>query len=499
MLNFVAFSNKLIVFWDLPAVFTDGDSYCVRCAGKKSFVQKTHCSFDGLKPLQEYSVEVEVVDKEGNFLYGLGELRVRLPAARRMLDVTKPPYNAIGDGETMNTAALQKAIDDCMAGETVYIPEGIFLSGALNLHDDIELYLDEGAVLQGSEAVEDYLPKRKSRFEGVEMDCYSSLLNVGSVKTEGGYTCRNVTIRGGGCVRGGGNSLCENVIRTERDYLIKNDCEFLKKAKECEFMDTIPGRARPRLINVSSSQNVIIDGIIIENGPSWNLHILYSDCVVVTGCTFRSDGIHNGDGCDPDSSTNCTIFNCDFFTYDDCVAIKSGKNPEGNIINRPCKNIKIFDCRSTMGHGCSIGSEISGGVSDVSIWDCDFEKSMFGITIKATKKRGGYVRNVAVKRCKSSRIMVRVVPYNDDGVAASTVPVFENFVFENVSLTGIEWARETEQMFVPSITLTGFDDLNLLNNVYLRNIALKKRTDGKPHTTELNFLNGVFMENLLFE
>ena len=93
-------------------------------------------------------------------------------------------------------------------------------------------------------------------------------------------------------------------------------------------------------------------------------------------------------------------------TGDDAVAIKSGKNPEGNEINRPCAHIRVFDCRSDCGHGICIGSEMSGGVEDVQIWDCDLANSLSGIEIKATPKRGGYVRGVTVRDCITPRVML---------------------------------------------------------------------------------------------
>ena len=76
----------------------------------------------------------------------------------------------------------------------------------------------------------------------------------------------------------------------------------------------------------------------------------------------------------------------------------------------------MFDCRSDCGHGICIGSEMSGGVEDVQIWDCDLANSLSGIEIKATPKRGGYVRGVTVRDCITPRVMLHSVPYNDDGV-----------------------------------------------------------------------------------
>lgn len=95
--------------------------------------------------------------------------------------------------------------------------------------------------------------------------------------------------------------------------------------------------------------------------------MVYCDNIQTDHCVFESEGVWNGDGWDPDSSTNCTLFASEFHTGDDAVAIKSGKNPEGNEIGRPCAHIKVFDCRIGYGHGICIGSEMSGGVEDVQI------------------------------------------------------------------------------------------------------------------------------------
>lgn len=259
------------------------------------------------------------------------------------------------------------------------------MTGALRLHSDMELYIEREGILKGTARVEDYLPKIKSRFEGLEMECYSSLLNLGELDHDGGYGCRNVVIRGMGTIAGGGKTLAENVIAYEKERLKDYIASVGTRLKEYEKEDTIPGRARPRLINISNSQEVVISGISIENGPGWNVHMIYSDRITTHGCVFRSEGVWNGDGWDPDSSTNCTIFDCAFYTGDDAIAVKSGKNPEGNVIGRPSAHIRIFDCRSAFGHGITIGSEMSGGIDDVSIWDCDMSQSMWGIEIKGTK------------------------------------------------------------------------------------------------------------------
>lgn len=457
--------------------------------------EKTHFTVLGLSEDTEYSFKVELTGGDKNPIEEKSIL-CRTEKTKNRIDITMPPYNAKGDGKTLNTKAIQAAIDDCKEGECVYIPSGDFMTGALRLHSDMELYVEKGGVLHGTENVEDYLPKIHSRFEGIEMMCYSSLLNMGELNHSDGYNCRNVIIRGEGTICSGGRVLAQNVIDIEK-VLLKEYMDSLgDKILECETMATIPGRVRPRLINISNCQNVVISGLTLENGASWNVHMIYSDNVVTHNCTFRSENVWNGDGWDPDSSTNCTIFNCHFYTGDDSVAIKSGKNPEGNIINRPCEHIRVFDCISYQGHGITIGSEMSGGINDVKIWDCDLARSIYGVEIKATKKRGGYVRGIFVKDCDLSRIMMHSVGYNDDGEPAPDIPVFEDCVFENLCLRGIEYSNGTSEM-KDAIEFIGFEESgHFIKNVRLKNITLDDNGKSRKQTISLQCCEGLSIENI---
>ncbi|MGN0376811.1 MAG: glycosyl hydrolase family 28 protein [Suilimivivens sp.] len=433
-------------------------------------VSETYVSLYNLKSDSTYQIRIEPVN---------WNLEVQTSSSKRRLDVTKAPYFAMGDGNTMNTQALQRAFDDCGKNEVVYLPAGIYMTGALRLHSDMELYLEEGAVLQGTDRIEDYLPRILSRFEGTEMECYSSLLNLGKLDHAAGPNCENVLIHGHGTIASGGQSLGLKIIEDEKKRLKDYLTSLGDKIRECENDNTIPGRVRPRLINLSNCRNVRISGITLENGACWNVHMIYCDNITTDHCTFRSEGVWNGDGWDPDSSVNCTLFACNFYTGDDAVAIKSGKNPEGNIINRPSEHIRIFDCYSAFGHGICIGSEMSGGINDVKIWDCDLQHSMSGLEIKGTKKRGGYVRNIHVRDCILPRIQIHAVGYNDDGIAAPEPPVFEECLFEDLHLTGRfqDCHGDGKEHPCPVITLEGFDtSSHAVKNITLRNITLAPDT-----------------------
>ena len=483
--------TSITLFWDKPAAAGAVETYTVLLDdAAAAHTQKTHCTLENLRPETTYSLFVQW--RSGS----IGELSIPTTPTKRCLDLTASPYSAVGDGKAMNTAALQKAIDDCGEREQIYFPAGVYCTGTLRLHSNMELYLEEGAVLQGTADPEDYLPRISSRFEGTEMECYSSLLNLGTLDHTAGPNCENVILRGKGTIASGGKLLAERIIASERERLKDYLAQNATLVSTCENADTIPGRVRPRLVNMSNCRNIWMEGLTFANGASWNLHMVYSDQIVTDHCTIRSDGVWNGDGWDPDSSTNCTIFACEFFTGDDAVAIKSGKNPEGNIIDRPTKHIRVFDCHSGFGHGICIGSEMSGGVEDVKIWDCDMAVSTSGLEIKVTKKRGGYVRNVEVRDCTLSHVMVHSVGYNDDGIGAPVPPVLEDFRYNRVTLLGRYIDHDHVWHTCPAIELKGFDVPGYeVKNICFKDVVLEDN-GGPEQNIRMQYCRNVSFENI---
>ncbi len=481
--------DSITVYWRKPDC--GSAVYRIYLNGEpKGTTDKTYCIFENLVPEREYLIEIKWEDRKIR-------VRVHTEKKRKRLDVTKAPYFAVGDGVTLNTKALQRAMDDCGPLETVYFPEGIYKTGALRMHSDMEMYLEHGAVLQGTEEPRDYLPKIWSRFEGIEQECYSSLLNMGEMNHNSGFHCENVVIRGGGVIASGGRKLAENVIKTEEERLRGCLASLGDKLNEYEKPETIPGRARPKLINISNCCNVLLSDVTFRDGACWNVHMIYSDNVVTTGCNFYSDDVWNGDGWDPDSSTNCAVFGCTFYTGDDCVSVKSGKNPEGNAVARPSEHIWVFDCKCAFGHGITIGSEMSGGIDDVDIWDCDMGKSMYGIEIKGTRKRGGYVRNVHVRDCTVARVLFHSVNYNDDGEAAPKPPVFEDCIFERVRILGEYFGHGSEWEECDAIELAGFDQPgHAVRNIVFRDVTLGSEERSRSRKIAMQYCENIAMERI---
>ena len=491
MLKYIDYINEITLWWKRTENMPLSATFCLYLDGTRiGDTKKTFYRLSGLQADTEYTVALYTGDGDAKVL--LDEIRVTTRAEKKIVDFTKLSYYK-NDG--VITKQLQRALDELKESEILYFPKGEYVTGALDIHSNSELYLDDGAILHGTDNLDDYLPKIKSRFEGIEMECYRSLLNIGRLNHKDDYTTKNVVIRGKGTIAGGGKTLALNTIEKERELLK----EFMQANPElvdsCETVDTIPARRRGRLINMSNCQNVVLSGLELKNGPAWNVHFIYSKDIITENCRFFSDGVWNGDGWDPDSSTDCAIFDCFFNTGDDCVAIKSGKNPEGNIINRPTKNIYVFSCSGVSGHGIAIGSEMSGGIENVYVWDCDFEKSCYGVQIKSSEKRGGYLKNIHFNNCSFPCILIVSVDYNNDGESANVLPTFDGFYFEDLRLTGISVMRERRRKCC-AIDLSGINERARLQNVYLKNIQIQDSDKEIDEEIKLKLIKSISIENV---
>jgi polygalacturonase len=274
-------------------------------------------------------------------------------------------YGAVGDGQTLDTQAIQAAIDACAAqgGGTVGLPAGRYHSGSLFLRSNITLLLEAGAVLLGSENPADY-PLIDSRWEGREQRTHAALI--------AGRDLRNVAIVGRGTIDGRGAGWWQRQHQRTLDH------------------------PRPRLISLAYCSNVLIEGITAINSPSWTIHPVCCDNVVVEKVTIDNPAHSpNTDGINPDSCSNVRIANCYISAGDDCITIKSGIETEDPERRWPCRNITITNCTMANGHGgVVIGSEMSGDVRNVVIANCVFVGTDRGIRLKSRRGRGGIVEDV---------------------------------------------------------------------------------------------------------
>ncbi len=356
-------------------------------------------------------------------------------------------YGAIADGKTLCTEAFKKAIRDCSnsGGGRVVVPRGIFLTGAIQLESNVNLFISDSAVLKFSTNPEDYLPVVYTRWEGVELMNYSPLIYA--------YGKANIAVTGEGILDGQADTEHWWPWKGSEEFGWKNgmpsqldsSCRPLLMKMGDENMavkDRIFGNGhylRPTFVEFYDCENVLVQGVTLENAPFWFLHPTLCKNVTVDGIKTDSNG-PNTDGCDPESCSGVLIENCLFNDGDDCIAIKSGRNEDGRRVNVPVSDIIVRGCTMKEGHGAvSIGSEVSGGCSNVFVENCNFDSPNLdqGIRIKSNAKRGGavediYVRNLKIGRVKESIIRVTMNYDPAEANGYKYFPVMKKIFVENV-------------------------------------------------------------------
>lgn len=283
-------------------------------------------------------------------------------------------FGAKGDAKTDNTAAFKAAVESCPKNGTVYVPEGVYITGAIALKSDMTLLVDKGATILGSDNTADY-PVMTYRFEGLEQPCYSSLISADNAE--------NITIMGEGTINANGAAL---------------------RKKELAEKGGKPGRA----ICLRSCKNIYMKDITVRQSPAWCVHIVYSRDISLNNVKIhtkydengnRYKDIVNGDGFDPDSCKNVYVFNSMIASQDDCIAIKSGRDKEGREVGISTENVRVTNCRFNSGFGVVVGSEMSGSVRDVFVQDCEFNNTFSIASIKPPRGRGGVVENIVYDNC----------------------------------------------------------------------------------------------------
>jgi polygalacturonase len=317
----------------------------------------------------------------GLALAGLRVRRARAAGAG-LYDVTR--FGAVGDGKTLATAGLQRAIDAChkAGGGTVFVPPGRYLTGALFLRSNLHLELSPAAVLFGSPRFEHY-PPIASRTDGIERKAYASLLT--------GIELENVSIGGGGVLDGNGPPWWA-AFETTRQMRADR-----KLPREAENPEGAPLRwPRPRVINLVRCQGVTLRDVTIHESPFWSAHFVYCQDVLVDGVTVTALQAQHIDGIIIDSCKHVRLSSCSISAGSDSVALKSGYNEDGRRVGLPCDDVLITNCNfsNSVGAGISLGSETAGGIRNVAIHNCTIERCRYGVHVRSPRGRGGVVERV---------------------------------------------------------------------------------------------------------
>lgn len=314
-------------------------------------------------------------------------------------------YGAVGDGVTDCTQALRAAIADCNAagGGHVVVPDGAFLTGAVHLLSNVDLHLSDGATLKFSTDPAAYLPVVFTRWQGIELMNYSSLIYA--------FGQENIGLTGNGILDGQADnahwwpwsgSAGFGWMPGQPSQGADDQLSQQMANDGLPVEDRVFGAGhylRPNFVQFYRCQNVVIDGITIKNSPMWEIHPVLSQNVTVQNYKVDSHGPNN-DGCDPESCRDVVIQGCTFDTGDDCIAIKSGKNADGRRVNVPSEDIVIRNCTFADGHGgVTMGSEMTGGVRNVFAEDLQMNSPNLNncLRLKTNSLRGGYIEEVYLR------------------------------------------------------------------------------------------------------
>ncbi len=351
-------------------------------------------------------------------------------------------FGGVGDGVTLNTDAFAKAIESLSAkgGGRLVVPAGIWRTGPIGLRSNIELHLDNDAIVV-FDPDRDLYPVIDTNFEGLDVRRCTSPIHA-----EGAH---DIAITGGGIFEGCGEywrelkrakvgdklwkaTIARGGVVAEDGYAWYPDEGYYKARLSAGSLNLpdpsldeneIKTFLRPVLLSFRECENVLLEGVTFQNSPCWNLHPLWCKNVIIRNIAVRAPHWStNGDGIDIDACENVILTGSTFDVGDDAICIKSGKNEDGRRHARKCRNLIISDCTVYHGHGgFVVGSEMSGGVENIKVSNCRFMGTDTGLRFKSTRGRGGVVKDIWCDHIYMKDIVTYAVIFNlyYQGVAAT--------------------------------------------------------------------------------
>lgn len=437
-------------------------------------------------------------------------------------EVNLKNFGAVGDGRQLCTEAFGKAIAELTSrgGGKLVVPAGVWFTGPIVLQSNINLHLEKGALILFSPNVDLY-PLVETVFEGLDTRRCQSPIS--------GRNLTNVAITGEGAIDGNGHYWRplkrEKVTESEWKRTIARGGVFKRPTYWFPYPETLRGDSisdmnvprnlkteedwqsvrhflRPVMVSLIECKNVWLQGVIFQNSPAWNLHPLMCENVLIEEVQVRNPSYsQNGDGLDLESCKDVLIVNSTFDVGDDGICIKSGKDEDGRRRARPCENVIVDGCTVFKGHGgFVVGSEMSGGVRNISVSNCKFLGTDVGLRFKSKRGRGGVVENIWISNVTMMDIPTEPVTFNlyyggksavevlesGEKVPAAvepmpvdeTTPAFRNIHIKDLVCAGARRAlffNGIPEMPIDGITLENIDITSKLGAefIYSKNITLK--------------------------
>ena len=427
------------------------------------------------------------------------------------LEVSIVDFGARGDGLYSNTKAFADAIDEVhqKGGGRVSVPRGMWLTGPIALKSNINLHLEDGALLLFSKDFDEY-PLIETSFEGLNTIRCVSPISARDVE--------NIAITGKGTIDGNGDawrfvkkgkmtsSQWKNllnsggVLNEAEDIWFPSESSLagfvatnsfnVPETKDPKELEGMKDFLRPVMVSIINSKRILLDGPTFQNSPAWNIHPLMSEDIIIRNLNVRNPWYsQNGDGLDLESCKNVLIYNNTFDVGDDAICIKSGKNVDGRQRAMPTQNVIIKNNTVYHGHGgFTVGSEMSGGVKNVHVSHCTFIGTDVGLRFKSTRGRGGVVENIYISNIDMINIPTDAINFNlfyggnspvleedqsaaDEARDETLVPVSEETPsFRNIYMRDIQVIGSGV-----GANFQGLPEMNL-QNVTLENAVLQAET-----------------------
>ncbi len=411
-------------------------------------------------------------------------------------------FGGVGDGCKLNTDAFAEAIDDLSkkGGGKLVVGAGVWLTGPICFKSNINLHLEDRAIILFSPD-KDLYPIIETSFEGLDTRRCQSPIS--------GKDLENIAITGSGVIDGNGQfwrplkkqKVSESQWRkaTSVGGVFKRDDYWMPSAAYLhgdtisnmnvpknftsdEEWQSIRDFLRPVMISFQNCKNVFLQGVIFQNSPAWNIHPLMCENVILDNVQVRNPSYaQNGDGLDLESCLNTIVVNCSFDVGDDGICIKSGKDEDGRKRARACENVIVDNCTVFKGHGgFVVGSEMSGGVKNVSVSNCQFLGTDVGLRFKSRRGRGGVVENIYISNISMFNIATEPLLFNlyyggksaietlEDGDEITQKEVFPQVdettpTFRNIYISNIVCQKARRAMYFFGLPEHHIDNINISN------------------------------------
>lgn len=450
---------------------------------------------------------------KGNpYQYLYENLPFKMPEVRKPIFpnhcVTINAFGGVPDGMTLNTHAFEKAINTLSAqgGGKIVIPSGVWLTGPIVLKSNINLHLERGALVVFTPDKEQYSIV-KTFFQGLSAYRTQSPIS--------GRNLENVAITGEGVINGTGDAwrpvkrskvtdghwksiVSSGGMLMNKDYWVPFECvlkeEILSlqdKELSKEENNTIKTYLRPAMVSLIECKNILLEGVLFENSPSWNIHPLMCENLIVDGISVRNPSYaQNGDGLDIESCKNVIIINTTLDVGDDAICLKSGKDEEGRKRKVPTENVIVDNCRVFKGHGgFVVGSEMSGGVKNISVSNCQFIGTDVGLRFKSARGRGGVVENIHINNINMFDIVHEPLVFdlyyftkktNNIPNVDETTPIFRNIYINDIV------ARNANR----AMLFNGLPEMNI-SNINIGNASILSKVGAEISESKNISLKGV--------